>query len=158
MWRNLTDAEDACYRLDDREKQNEIMIWTKMKQRYGYHDRSAGPSSSGFLHIPQRSNAMDTMTEQRYGYHDRSVGPSSSGFLHIPHPDLGGGERKLWRWRCWWVISNSIGKSDVMSDRVFMSSWVKSTNNCFGGMMLIFGLLEALEMEALVDAMDIDSG
>jgi len=27
-------------RLDDREKQNEIRIWTKKKQRYGYHDRS----------------------------------------------------------------------------------------------------------------------
>ena len=26
-------------RLDDREKQNEIMIWPKKKQRYGYHDR-----------------------------------------------------------------------------------------------------------------------
>ncbi|GKG28796.1 hypothetical protein Tco_0416161, partial [Tanacetum coccineum] len=26
------------------------------------------------------------------------------------------------------------------------------------GMMLIFGLLKALEMEALVDAMDVDSG
>ncbi|GJT75734.1 hypothetical protein Tco_1042459 [Tanacetum coccineum] len=36
--------------------------------------------------------------------------------------------------------------------------WVKSINNCFGGMMLIFGLLEALEMEALVDAMDVDNG
>ncbi|KAK6925290.1 Ribosomal protein S3, C-terminal [Dillenia turbinata] len=27
-------------RLDDREKQNEIRIWPKRKQRYGYHDRS----------------------------------------------------------------------------------------------------------------------
>nr|YP_009522827.1 ribosomal protein S3 [Styphnolobium japonicum]AXQ37239.1 ribosomal protein S3 [Styphnolobium japonicum] len=27
-------------RLDDREKQNEIWIWPKKKQRYGYHDRS----------------------------------------------------------------------------------------------------------------------
>lgn len=27
-------------RLDDREKQNEILIWPKKKQRYGYHDRS----------------------------------------------------------------------------------------------------------------------
>lgn len=27
-------------RLDDREKQNEIRIWPKKKQRYGYHDRS----------------------------------------------------------------------------------------------------------------------
>ncbi|KAL0386548.1 UNVERIFIED_CONTAM: Ribosomal protein S3, mitochondrial, partial [Sesamum latifolium] len=45
-------------RLDDREKQNEIRIWPKKKQGYGYHDRSpsikkiflnhfgsAGPSS-----------------------------------------------------------------------------------------------------------------
>ncbi|GJZ52956.1 hypothetical protein Tco_0607841 [Tanacetum coccineum] len=41
-----------------------------------------------------------------------------------------------------------------LGDRVFVSSWVKSTNNCFGGMMLIFGLLETLEMEALVEAMN----
>nr|QHE65810.1 ribosomal protein S3 [Castanospermum australe] len=27
-------------RLDDREKQNEIRIWPKKKERYGYHDRS----------------------------------------------------------------------------------------------------------------------
>nr|AMC33077.1 ribosomal protein S3 [Croton texensis] len=27
-------------RLDDREKENEIRIWPKKKQRYGYHDRS----------------------------------------------------------------------------------------------------------------------
>ncbi|CAI9265852.1 unnamed protein product [Lactuca saligna] len=27
-------------RLDDREKQKEIQIWPKKKQRYGYHDRS----------------------------------------------------------------------------------------------------------------------
>ncbi|KVH43383.1 hypothetical protein Ccrd_025747 [Cynara cardunculus var. scolymus] len=27
-------------RLDDREKQNEIRIWPKKKQHYGYHDRS----------------------------------------------------------------------------------------------------------------------
>ncbi|GJS29995.1 hypothetical protein Tco_0490615 [Tanacetum coccineum] len=44
----------------------------------------------------------------------------------------------------------TIGKIDVDE--------IKSTNNCFGGMMLIFGLLEALEMEALVDAMDVDNG
>ncbi|GKF63354.1 hypothetical protein Tco_0186802, partial [Tanacetum coccineum] len=37
-----------------------------------------------------------------------------------------------------------------LGDGVFVSSWVKSTNNCFSGMMLIFGLLETLEMEALV--------
>ncbi|GKB12563.1 hypothetical protein Tco_0846486 [Tanacetum coccineum] len=34
------------------------------------------------------------------------------------------------------------------------------TNNCFGGMMLIFGLLEALEWKAiaLVGSMDVDNG
>ncbi|GJY86803.1 hypothetical protein Tco_0500829 [Tanacetum coccineum] len=42
-----------------------------------------------------------------------------------------------------------------LGDGVFVSSWVKSTNNCFGGMMLIFGLLETLEMEALVEAMNV---
>ncbi|GJS73276.1 reverse transcriptase domain-containing protein [Tanacetum coccineum] len=46
----------------------------------------------------------------------------------------------------------------ALGDGVFVSSWVKSTNNCFGGMMLIFDLLEALEMEALVDVMDVDNG
>nr|GFA35911.1 hypothetical protein [Tanacetum cinerariifolium] len=45
-----------------------------------------------------------------------------------------------------------------VGDGVFASSCVKSTNNCFGGMMFIFGLLEALEVEALVDAMDVDNG
>ncbi|GJU87916.1 retrovirus-related pol polyprotein from transposon TNT 1-94 [Tanacetum coccineum] len=44
-----------------------------------------------------------------------------------------------------------------LGDGVFVSSWVKSTNNCFGGMMLIFGLLETLEMEALVEAMNVYS-
>ncbi|GKF62906.1 hypothetical protein Tco_0182960, partial [Tanacetum coccineum] len=42
-----------------------------------------------------------------------------------------------------------------LGDGVFVSSWVKSTNNCFGGMMLIFGLLETLEMEALVEAINV---
>ncbi|GKE54923.1 hypothetical protein Tco_1490079, partial [Tanacetum coccineum] len=60
------------------------------------------------------------------------------------------------------VLKGALGAlgdhSLSLGDGVFVSFWVKSTNNCFGGMMLIFGLLEALEMEALVDAMDIDSG
>ncbi|GJX38551.1 hypothetical protein Tco_0251854 [Tanacetum coccineum] len=53
--------------------------------------------------------------------------------------------------------SNNLGALGALGDEfgslgdgVFVSSWVKSTNNCFGGMMLIFGLLETLEMEALV--------
>ncbi|GKF38663.1 hypothetical protein Tco_0118724 [Tanacetum coccineum] len=45
-----------------------------------------------------------------------------------------------------------------LGDGVFMSSWVKSTYNCLGGMMLIFGLLEALEIEALVKAMEVYGG
>ncbi|GJW55968.1 hypothetical protein Tco_0102699 [Tanacetum coccineum] len=45
-----------------------------------------------------------------------------------------------------------------LGDGVFVSSWVKSTNNCLGGMMLIFGLLEALEIEALVEAMEVYGG
>ncbi|GKA98556.1 hypothetical protein Tco_0826493 [Tanacetum coccineum] len=56
--------------------------------------------------------------------------------------------------RCFVGLSNHWVK--VMLMRLVI--WVKSTNNCFGGMMLIFSLLETLEMEALVDAMDIDSG
>lgn len=39
-------------RLDDREKQNEIRIWPKKKQRYGYHDRS--PSRKKNLSKGQR--------------------------------------------------------------------------------------------------------
>ncbi|GKF21757.1 hypothetical protein Tco_0070395 [Tanacetum coccineum] len=53
------------------------------------------------------------------------------------------------------VLECALG---ALGDGVFVSSWVKSTNNCFGGMMLIFDLLEALEMEALVDVMDVDNG
>ncbi|GJR98736.1 hypothetical protein Tco_0270910 [Tanacetum coccineum] len=45
-----------------------------------------------------------------------------------------------------------------LGDEVFVSFWVKSTNNCLGGMMLIFGLLEALEIEALVKAMEVYDG
>ncbi|GJW27491.1 hypothetical protein Tco_0044366 [Tanacetum coccineum] len=41
-----------------------------------------------------------------------------------------------------------------LGDGVFVPSWVKSINNYFSGMMLIFGLLETLEMEALVEAMN----
>ncbi|GKF22642.1 hypothetical protein Tco_0074964, partial [Tanacetum coccineum] len=54
----------------------------------------------------------------------------------------------------------TIGGGDVdeVGDLVFVSSWVKSINKYFGGMMLIFGLLDALEMEALVDAMNVDNG
>ena len=33
-------TERKSIRLDDREKQNEIRIWPKKMQRYGYHDRS----------------------------------------------------------------------------------------------------------------------
>ncbi|GJZ20957.1 hypothetical protein Tco_0557996 [Tanacetum coccineum] len=45
-----------------------------------------------------------------------------------------------------------------LGDEVFVSSWVKSTNNCFGGMILIFGLLETLEIEPLVEAMEVYGG
>ncbi|GJR75648.1 hypothetical protein Tco_0088013 [Tanacetum coccineum] len=54
------------------------------------------------------------------------------------------------------VLEGALGalgdKIRSLGDGVFVSSWVKSTNNCFGEMMLIFGLLETLEMEALVEA------
>ncbi|GJT71519.1 hypothetical protein Tco_1030805 [Tanacetum coccineum] len=53
------------------------------------------------------------------------------------------------------VLEGALGalgdKIRSLGDGVFVSSWVKSTNNCFGGMMLIFGLLETLEVEALVE-------
>ncbi|GKC70338.1 hypothetical protein Tco_1116221, partial [Tanacetum coccineum] len=38
------------------------------------------------------------------------------------------------------ALGDEIG---CLGDGVFVSSWVKSTNNCLGGMMLNFGLLEA---------------
>ncbi|GKE60699.1 hypothetical protein Tco_1511066 [Tanacetum coccineum] len=47
------------------------------------------------------------------------------------------------------ALGDEIGS---LGDGVFVSSWVKSTNNYFSGMMLIFGLLETLEIEALVEA------
>ncbi|GJT93039.1 hypothetical protein Tco_1081884 [Tanacetum coccineum] len=50
------------------------------------------------------------------------------------------------------ALGDEIGS---LGDGVFVSSWVKSTNNCFGGMMLSFGLLETLEMEALVEAINV---
>nr|ULQ69005.1 ribosomal protein S3 [Bolboschoenus planiculmis] len=36
-------------RLDDREKQNEIRIWPKKMQRYGYHDRSPSITTKSLL-------------------------------------------------------------------------------------------------------------
>ncbi|GJV51161.1 hypothetical protein Tco_1446902 [Tanacetum coccineum] len=53
------------------------------------------------------------------------------------------------------AIGDEIGS---LGDGVFVPSWVKSTNNCFCGMMLIFGLLETLEIEALVEAMEVYGG
>ncbi|GJV79256.1 hypothetical protein Tco_1515126 [Tanacetum coccineum] len=53
------------------------------------------------------------------------------------------------------IWEHLVDEFGSLGDGVFMSSWVKSTNNCFGGMMLIFGLLETLEMEALVEAMNV---
>ncbi|GKF44666.1 hypothetical protein Tco_0131218, partial [Tanacetum coccineum] len=43
------------------------------------------------------------------------------------------------------------------ADDVMVSFFANQSNAPYG-MMLIFGLLEALEMEALVDAMDVDNG
>ncbi|GKF04620.1 hypothetical protein Tco_0035288, partial [Tanacetum coccineum] len=53
------------------------------------------------------------------------------------------------------ALGDEIGS---LGDRVFVSSWVKSTNNYLGRMMLIFGLLEALKIEALVEAMEVYGG
>ncbi|GJW47667.1 hypothetical protein Tco_0079313 [Tanacetum coccineum] len=41
------------------------------------------------------------------------------------------------------ALGDEIGS---LGDGVVVSSWVKSTNNCFGGMMFIFGLFETLEI------------
>nr|GEU58093.1 hypothetical protein [Tanacetum cinerariifolium] len=56
-------------------------------------------------------------------------------------------------WRWWW---NSWRRRHW--EGVLMSSLVRLMNNCFGGMMLIFGLLECFEIEALVDAMEAYDG
>ncbi|GKD18869.1 hypothetical protein Tco_1208027, partial [Tanacetum coccineum] len=53
------------------------------------------------------------------------------------------------------ALGDEIGS---LGDVVFVSSWVKFNNNCFGGMMLIFGFLETLEIEALVEAMEVYGG
>ncbi|GJR97932.1 hypothetical protein Tco_0270106 [Tanacetum coccineum] len=53
------------------------------------------------------------------------------------------------------ALGDEIGS---LGDGVFVSSWVKSTNNYFGGMMLIFGLLETLEIEALVESIEVYGG
>ncbi|GJS52704.1 hypothetical protein Tco_0626066 [Tanacetum coccineum] len=65
---------------------------------------------------------------------------------------LGGGDVDGVQVNTFGALGDEFGS---LGDGVFMSSWVKSTNNCFGGMMLIFGLLETLEMEALVEAMNV---
>ncbi|GJY93232.1 reverse transcriptase [Tanacetum coccineum] len=48
--------------------------------------------------------------------------------------------------------------SQLMMKKYPLVDGLNPLKNCFGGMMLIFSLLEALEMEALVDAMDVDNG
>nr|GEV08345.1 hypothetical protein [Tanacetum cinerariifolium] len=45
-------------------------------------------------------------------------------------------------------------ESWCFGEGVLVSSLVRSTNNCLSGMMVIFGLLEGLEVEALMDAME----
>ncbi|GJY17637.1 hypothetical protein Tco_0389128 [Tanacetum coccineum] len=47
------------------------------------------------------------------------------------------------------ALGDGIWKVWVME---FLCHLGYSTNNCFGGMMSIFGLLESLEMESLVEA------
>lgn len=65
-------------RLDDREKQNEIRIWPKKKQRYGYHDRSPSikKNLSKLLRV-SGSKKRDALT--RNGFRARR---SSSSFKH----------------------------------------------------------------------------
>ncbi|GJS05006.1 hypothetical protein Tco_0321514 [Tanacetum coccineum] len=53
------------------------------------------------------------------------------------------------------ALGDEIGS---LGDGVVMSSWVKSINNCFVGMMLIFGLLKTLEIKALEEAMEVYGG
>ncbi|GJZ90138.1 DNA repair protein RAD51 homolog 2 isoform X1 [Tanacetum coccineum] len=45
-------------------------------------------------------------------------------------------------------------ESWCFGEGVLVSSLVRSMNNCLGGMMVSFGLLKGLEVEALVDAME----
>ncbi|GKB58629.1 retrotransposon protein, putative, ty1-copia subclass [Tanacetum coccineum] len=46
-------------------------------------------------------------------------------------------------------------KTWYFGEGVLVSSRVRSMNNCFGEIMLIFGRLKGLEVEALVDAMEV---
>ncbi|GJY22384.1 hypothetical protein Tco_0396042 [Tanacetum coccineum] len=66
------------------------------------------------------------------------------------------------------VVQDSIGFDEDVERLVFLSfgiNWIgsghwdwnflRSMNSCFGGIMLILGLLEGLEVEALVDAREV---
>ncbi|GJX09215.1 hypothetical protein Tco_0199074, partial [Tanacetum coccineum] len=75
-----------------------------------------------------------------------------SGELHVQlmHFLRGGGGESL---------GGALGDEiRSLGDGVVVSSWVKSTNNYSDGMMLIFGFLETLEIEALVEAMEVYGG
>ncbi|GJS58483.1 integrase, catalytic region, zinc finger, CCHC-type containing protein [Tanacetum coccineum] len=47
--------------------------------------------------------------------------------------------------------------SQLKRMRVIVSSFVKSMKSCFGGMMMIFGFFDGLEMEAFGEAMEVDN-
>ncbi|GJV97782.1 hypothetical protein Tco_1549359 [Tanacetum coccineum] len=49
-------------------------------------------------------------------------------------------------------------KTWYFGEAVLVSSIMRSMNSCFGGIMLILGLLEGLEVVALVDAMEVFGG
>ncbi|GJU00305.1 hypothetical protein Tco_1110643 [Tanacetum coccineum] len=54
------------------------------------------------------------------------------------------------------VFDGALGdESWCFGEGVLVSSLVRSMNNYLGGMMVIFGLLKGLEVEALVDVMEV---
>ncbi|GJW23358.1 hypothetical protein Tco_0128385 [Tanacetum coccineum] len=98
------------------------------------------------------------------GNGDKGRVMSIDDFLELEVPVVGVNKRGIEECQFWLdcLLEGALGAlGDVVEVWVMeflCHHGLKSTNNCFGGMMLIFGLLEALEMEALVDVMDVDSG
>ncbi|KAL3503933.1 hypothetical protein ACH5RR_033774 [Cinchona calisaya] len=75
-------------RLDDREKQNEIRIWLKKKQRYGYHDRSPSIKKN----LSKSLRVSGAFKHPKYaGVKSRSNGPTRhlpKRTLHVVRPSL----------------------------------------------------------------------
>ncbi|GJW21152.1 hypothetical protein Tco_0031774 [Tanacetum coccineum] len=127
------------------------------------------PGTGGGCHWQLYGKMCSRIQKLRYGEGDRVSNGTSSGLLvkewsdgplmHYLELEV---VEKLLKEEMLMGSSNHLGALRALGDEfgslgdgVFVSSWVKSTNNCFGGMTLIFGLLETLEVEALVEAINV---